>query len=81
MDVYTKNYKEAFGYKTIVENVFGSAKKVILYFLDEQTLVFEKVSKIDYLENETFTTIVINYENTSFETSASNIDKIMILDY
>ena len=80
MKSYTKEFKEAFGYKSIIETIFESPKTIIITFTDETQKTFKNVYKIDYLENRSFVSVVINYDNTSFETSSINIEKMLIAE-
>lgn len=80
MKNYTKEFKKAFGYKSIVENIFENKKNIVIYFTDGTQSTFENVDKIDYLENNSFVSIVINYNNHSFETAAENVEKILIME-
>ena len=80
MQSYTKEFKEAFGYKSIIETIFESPKTIIVTFTDETQKTFKNVYKIDYLENRSFVSVVINYDNTSFETSSINIEKMLIAE-
>ena len=80
MKNYTKEFKKAFGYKSIVENIFENKKNVVVCFTNGTQSTFENVDKIDYLENNSFVSIVVNYDNHSFETVAENVEKILIME-